>query len=315
MTKSVSALQRSMQLGRHGRLRRSVPLYAIAAVPILYYLVFCYLPMFGLVIAFKDFSPYMGAEGIFSANWVGFKYFEKFMSSSMFWRAFRNNIVISGLGLLICYPANILLALMINEIRRVRFKRAVQTITYLPHFLSTMVIVSLIAIITDEKGLLNTIITRFGGETNYFLMNPGYFKWIIVISNLWQEVGWGSIMFLAALTSIDDELYHAAAIDGAGRFKRMWHISLPGMSPIIAITLILNVPSLLGASFEKILLLYNTMTMPQADVLSTYTFRVGLVNNEYSYSSAVGLFVNVLSVVLLLGANFTSKKLGQEGIW
>lgn len=295
--------------------KKCLPLYLIALLPIVWFICFKYLAMFGNIIAFKDYSPYRGIQDIWQSNFVGWEHFQKFLTQPMFWRAFRNNLIIAFLSFALTYPLQIIFALFLNEITFTKFKKTVQTISYLPYFLSSMVVVSLVVIVLDDKGIINTLIQMFGGETVYFLTEPKAFPWIIAISDCWQAVGWGSVLFIAALTGVDPGIYEAATIDGANRFQRMWHISIPSMYPIISITLIMNVPSLLGASFEKILLLYSPQTMSTGDVLSTYVYRAGFVQQSQSYSTAVGLFISLLSVVLLLGSNFVAKRLGQEGIW
>ena len=290
-------------------------LYFIALPGLLWYIIFQYLPMAGLIIVFNKYNIYKGLSGFFTSPWVGLKNFKDFLSSSMYWTAFKNNVIIALMTFSLTYPLEIILALLLNEIRFLKFKKFAQSVSYMPYFISSMVVVSIITILLDTKGPFNSLITALGGQPVIFLMEPRFFRWIIVISDVWQYVGWGSILFIAALAGIDQEQYEAATVDGASRLRRAWHISLPGMFPIISITLIMNVPSLLGASFEKILLLMNPNTQAVGDVLSTYTYRVGLVQQGYSYGAATGFFTSALSVILLLAANHTAKKLGQMGIW
>jgi putative aldouronate transport system permease protein len=282
----------------------------------LYFLIFDYIPMFGIIVAFKDISPFEGVCAIFTNDWVGFKHFVRFWNSYYFWNVMRNTLLISGYKLLIGFPASILLALLLNELRNAVFKRIVQTISYLPHFISTVVVAGLaMMVLSTDGGLVNAIIVQFGGETIHFLGNPSYFRSVLVISHVWQTIGWGSILYLAAMTGIDPGLYEAAKMDGASRIRQAWHITLPGIAPVIVILLILSIGGLLNAGFEKVLLLYSPAVYEVADIIDTYVYREGLSKLDYSFATAVGLFKNVLAMFLILGANYIAKKMNQTGIW
>ncbi|MBB3131247.1 putative aldouronate transport system permease protein [Paenibacillus rhizosphaerae] len=290
--------------------------YLLILPGILYFLVFDYIPMFGIIIAFKDISPFQGVDAILTGEWVGLKHFERFWNSYYFWNVMQNTLLISGYKLIFGFPASILLALLLNELRNAAFKRIVQTISYLPHFISTVVVAGLVMmLLSTDGGLINNLIVAFGGESYHFLGSPGYFRSILVISHVWQTIGWGSILYLAAMSGIDPGLYEAARMDGANRFRQAWHITLPGIAPVIAIMLILSIGGLLSAGFESVLLLYSPSVYGVADIIDTYVYREGLTNLNYSFATAVGLFKNVLAMVLILGANYVSKKMNQSGIW
>jgi putative aldouronate transport system permease protein len=290
--------------------------YYLIIPGMLYFLIFDYIPMFGIIVAFKDISPFEGVRAIFTNDWVGFKHFIRFWNSYYFWNVMRNTLLISGYKLLIGFPASILLALLLNELRNAVFKRIVQTISYLPHFISTVVVAGLaMMILSTDGGFVNAIIVQFGGEPIHFLGNPLYFRSVLVISHVWQTIGWGSILYLAAMTGIDPGLYEAAKMDGASRIRQAWHITLPGIAPVIAILLILSIGGLLNAGFEKVLLLYSPAVYEVADIIDTYVYREGLSKLDYSFATAVGLFKNVLAMFLILGANYIAKKMNQTGIW
>jgi putative aldouronate transport system permease protein len=290
--------------------------YYLIIPGLLYFLIFDYIPMFGIIVAFKDISPFEGVSAIFTNDWVGFKHFVRFWNSYYFWNVMRNSLLISGYKLLNGFPASILLALLLNELRNAVYKRIVQTISYLPHFISTVVVAGLaMMVLSTDGGLVNAIIVQFGGEPIHFLGNPLYFRSVLVISHVWQTIGWGSILYLAAMTGIDPGLYEAAKMDGASRIRQAWHITLPGIAPVIAILLILSIGGLLNAGFEKVLLLYSPAVYEVADIIDTYVYREGLSKLDYSFATAVGLFKNVLAMFLILGANYIAKKMNQTGIW
>nr|WP_248930795.1 ABC transporter permease subunit [Paenibacillus hamazuiensis] len=278
----------------------------------LYYIVFHYIPMYGATIAFKQFTP---AAGIWDSPWVGFKHFQDFFKSYYFWRIIKNTLLINLYSLLFGFPAPILLALLLNEVRKMWFKKTVQTLTYLPHFVSVMIICGLIVDFTSKNGLINDIIVWFGGTRDNLLMKAELFRTIFVSSGIWQEIGWGSIIYLAALSGIDQELYDAANIDGAGRFRQILSVTLPGIMPTIIILLILRIGHMMDVGFEKIILLYNPSTYETADVISSFVYRKGIVDANYSYSSAIGLFNSLINFVLLIGANKLSKKFSDSSLW
>ena len=287
-------------------------LYLMILPVIIYYIIFCYKPMYGAIIAFKDFSP---AKGILGSQWVGFKHFVDFFNSYYFWRILKNTVVLSLGTLIFSFPAPIILALMINEIKNKQFAKVVQTISYLPHFISMVVICSLIRMFCDENGLVNYIAGFFGAEPVNLLSKPEYFVPVYIISDIWQTIGWGSIVYLAALTNLDPQLYEAAVIDGAGKWKQTINITIPGIMPTILIMLILRMGNMLNIGFEKIILLYNPLIYETADVISSFVYRKGLQEFSWSFSAAVGLFNSVINFMLLIASNKISQKINDVGLW
>lgn len=300
-------------------LRKNKTLYIMLIPALLYYIIFCYGPMYGAVIAFKDYKPSMGIMG---SDWVGLKHFISFFKSAYFWRILRNTLTISFSTLIFGFPAPIILALLINELKSKKYAKLTQTVTYLPHFISLVVVCGMIKDFTLNTGLINNIlVTLTGGAwTPTTLLNePRFFVPIYVISDIWQGVGWGSIIYLSALAGIDQELYEAATIDGAGRWKQTVHVTLPGILPMIVIMLILRIGGLLNVGYEKIILLYNQATFETADVISTFVYRRGLLAeggaNQWSYSTAVGLFNSVINFILIIMANRLSRRLTDTSLW
>jgi putative aldouronate transport system permease protein len=290
--------------------------YLLALPGIFYFLIFHYVPMFGIVIAFKDISPFGGIQGIIEAPWVGFQHFERFFQSIFFWDVVQNTLVISGLKILFGFPAPIIFALMLNEVFHSSFKRVIQTISYLPHFISWVVVTGLItALLGTSGGVVTEFLNGATGDRWNFLTNPDYFVWLLVGSHVWKTVGWSSIIYLAAMSSIDPHLYEAATIDGANRFQMAWHITIPSIAFVIAILFIFDVGSLLDAGFEQILLLYSPAVYSVSDIIDTYVYREGLLGLKYSFAAAVGLFKAVISLILILMANALARRLGQTGIW
>ncbi|GAK40179.1 polysaccharide ABC transporter permease protein [Paenibacillus sp. TCA20] len=277
-----------------------------------YYLIFHYTPMYGAVIAFKDYTP---IKGILGSDWVGLKHFIDFFDSYYFWRILKNTLLISLYSLLFEFPMPILLALLINEVRQRRFKRVVQTITYMPYFISLVVICGIITDFTNADGLINRLFMWLGYDGQAMLQKPELFRPIYILSEIWQRIGWESIIYIAALTSIDQEQYEAARIDGANRLKQMFYITLPGILPTITIMLILRMGNLLNVGFEKIILLYNPVTYETADVISSFVYRKGLLEFGWSYSSAVGLFNSVINLILLVTANYISRRVSNNSLW
>lgn len=286
--------------------------YLLVSVVVLFYILFYYVPLYGAIIAFQDFSPRLGILG---SDWVGFKHFVNFFDSIYFRRILRNTFVLSGLDIIVGFPFPIIFALLLNEIRSKTFKRTIQTISYMPHFISLVIVCSMIKNFCAYDGLINYIASFFGGGNTSILQEPSAFKYVYVLSNIWQELGWNSIIYLAALGGINEELYEAAEIDGAGRFKQIIHVTIPGILPTIMIMLVLRIGQILNVGHEKILLLYNPGTYETADVISTYIYRKGLEDFDWSFSSAVGLFNSVVNFVFLVGANWLSKKTTQTGLW
>lgn len=287
-------------------------LYLMMLPVVAYYLIFHYTPMYGAVIAFKDYTP---IKGILGSDWVGMKHFIDFFDSYYFWRILKNTLLISLYSLLFEFPMPILLALLINEVRQRRFKRVVQTITYMPYFISLVVICGIITDFTNADGLINRLFMWLGYDGQAMLQRPELFRPIYILSEIWQRIGWESIIYIAALTSIDQEQYEAARIDGANRLKQMFYITLPGILPTITIMLILRMGNLLNVGFEKIILLYNPVTYETADVISSFVYRKGLLEFGWSYSSAVGLFNSVINLVLLVTANYISRRVSNNSLW
>jgi putative aldouronate transport system permease protein len=293
-------------------MQRNWSLYLLVLPVILFYALFCYKPMYGALIAFKDFSP---GRGFSRSPWVGLENFVRFFNSPYFFRLLRNTFLISFYNLLFGFPAPIILALLLNEVRHVTYKRLTQTITYLPHFISIIVIAGMITDFSLSTGLFNDIIEFLGGRRFPLLQAPNLYRTIYVASDIWQGIGWGTIIYLSALSGIDPQLYEAAMIDGAGRFKQLIHVTLPSITPTIVILLILRIGHLLGVGYEKTILLYNPATYETADIISTYVYRVGLLEQNWSYSTAIGLFNSAVNFTLLLLANKMSRKLSETSLW
>jgi putative aldouronate transport system permease protein len=283
-------------------------------LPVLaWYILFCYVPMYGIVIAFKDYNLF---TGIAASPWVGFKHFLQFFESMFFGRLVRNTFLISFYGLIFGFPAPIILALLFNELKNGLFKKAVQTISYLPHFISTVIIVSMfVSFLSPNSGLINNLITLFGGKPIYFLGNPKYFRTIYTVMGIWQGVGWGTIIYLAALTGINTELYEAAIIDGCNRFRQTLYVTLPGIASTIIIMLIFRMGALLSVGSETIILMYNPAIYETADVISTYVYRRGLIEAQYSFGAAVGLFNAVIGVALISATNALAKRYSETSLW
>ena len=291
-------------------LKRNRHIYLMLVPVLLYYVVFHYLPMYGVVIAFQDFNP---IRGVFGSKWVGLQNFQDFFSSVYFGRLIFNTIAINVLDLVFGFPAPIVLALLINELRWNPFKRLVQTVTYLPHFISVVVVVGMLVDFLARDGLVNQIIVT--GDPISYLQSPAWFRQLYVGSGIWQHIGWGSIVYLAAIATIDPQLYDAAKVDGADRFRQIWHITIPGILPTIVILLILRLGMLMSVGYEKIILMYNPLTYETADVISTYVFRRGILQADFSFSAAVGLFNSAINFGLLLAANRISRRLSGHSLW
>lgn len=287
----------------------------IMMIPVLaYYILFCYKPMYGLIIAFKEYRPELG---IWGSPWVGLEHFKTFVTSYYFGRLLKNTLWISFTSLVAGFPAPIILALLMNELRSERFAKFTQTITYIPHFISLVVICGMIKTFTSDTGFISQIIAFFRGtEPETLLNNAANFVPIYVISGIWQEVGWGSIIYLSALASIDPSLYEAAVIDGASRFKRMWHITLPGIAPTIIIMFILRLGQFMSLGYEKIILLYHPLIYSTSDVISSFVFREGILKTgNWSYTSAIGLFNSVINLVIIIISNTISQKVSETSLW
>ncbi|MBQ8640063.1 MAG: sugar ABC transporter permease [Lachnospiraceae bacterium] len=299
-------------LARH--IRKNWRLYLFALIPIIYYVVFRYLPMAGNVIAFRK---YRAGGPLFGVEWSGFKYFKQFIRDQSFWRAFRNTLSLNITYLAFRFPATLIFALLLNEIKNVHWKKFVQTVSYLPHFISMVIIAGMVRELLSTTGPINSLIVSMGGEPIQFIAKPDWFPTIFVGSGLWQGLGWGTILYLAAIAGISPDLYEAAEIDGANHFQRVWHITIPSILPTITTVLILDIGGLVGSggSFEKVFLLYSPLTYETSDVVSTYVYRMGIGSGNYSYATAVGLFEGIINLVLLTIANIVSKKVTNSGIF
>lgn len=287
-------------------------LYIMILPALAYFIVFHYAPMYGIIIAFQDYKPLKGIAG---SKWVGFKHFETFIQGPFFWRLIRNTLQINIGMLLFGFPLPIIFALMLNEVRSSAFRKVVQTVTYMPHFVSSVVVCGLMVIFCRSDGLLTNVLSAFGMPKTNLLTIEGYFQPLYIGMNIWQELGWDSIIYFAALTGVDASLYEAARVDGAGRWRQMWHITLPGISSTIVILLILRIGNLMSLGWDRIILMYNDMVMETADVISTYVYRTGLVQVQYSYATAVGLLNSIVNVILLVSANAVSRKISDSSLW
>jgi putative aldouronate transport system permease protein len=288
-------------------------MYLLLFPGILYFVVFKYVPMLGLVMAFQDYKPF---TGFINSPWVGFKHFERFFMEPQFWSLFRNTLLLAIYNLVFFFPLPILLALMINEARREMFKRIVQTLLYLPHFISWVVAVGIFYVLfTTEGGVVNELLAQFGVEKIPFMLSEEWFRPMIIAQSIWKEAGWGTIIFLAALSGVDLQLYEAARMDGAGRWRQLWHITIPAIRSTIVILFILRLGSFLDTGFEHIFLMLNSMNREVGEVFDTYVYMKGLTQAQYSYSAAVGLFKSLVGLILVLGANKLAKKFGEEGVY
>jgi putative aldouronate transport system permease protein len=295
-------------------IKRNWKLYAFLVIPVVYYIIFKYLPMAGNVIAFRK---YRAGGPIFGIEWSGLKYFKQFMRDKTFWRAFQNTLIINLSYLSFRFPLTLIFALLLNEIKNVRWKKFVQTVSYLPHFIAVVIVCGMVKELVSTSGPINTVIKALGGQAISFIQLPEWFVTIFVTSGVWQALGWGTILYLAAMSGINTELYDAARVDGANRFKQVWHITIPGILPTITTILILDIGSIVGSGgvFEKIMMLYNPMTYETADVISTYVYRMGVGSGNYSYATAVGLFEGVIGLILVTTANVVSRKLTKSSLW
>lgn len=285
----------------------------IMAVPIIaYFIVFYYLPMYGVVISFLDYSPF---KGIYGSSWVGLKHFNDFFSSYYFWRLIRNTFLINLYDLVFNFPSPIILALSLNEVRNTTFKRTVQTITYMPYFISLVVVVGLLRDMTSSDGIILDFLSLFGFERVNLMGYPQYFRGLFVGSNIWQGIGFNSILYLSAISSIDPTLYEAATVDGAGRWRRVIHITIPGISGTIITLFILRMGSMMSVGYEKIILMYNPVTLETADVISSFVYRKGLIDSNYASATAIGLFNSLLNCAFLLMGNRLSKSITKRSLW
>lgn len=288
-------------------------LYVMLVPGIIFFLLFRYLPMWGIVISFQDYNPF---GGIWKSEWVGFEHFRNLLNYDGFWQLFRNSIVLSLLNLVFYFPMPIIIALMLNEVRKKYFKNTIQSIIYMPHFISWVVVAGItVLLFGTQEGIVNDFIVMGGGDPVNFLTNSDWFRTMIVSQSIWKEAGWGTIIFLAALSGVDPQLYEASIVDGAGRWRQLWHITLPSIRSTILILLILRVGSILDNGFEQIILMLSPTTYNVGDVFETYVYREGLVGGKYSYTTAVGLFKSVIGLVMVILANKLAKRFGEEGVY
>lgn len=294
-------------------LRNNYMLYVMMLPMVLFFIIFLYKPMPGLVIAFKDFSPF---KGTWDSPWIGFDHFVEFFTGPYAFRVIKNTLVISLTSLVFGFPAPIILALLLNELRAKRFKKLVQTVSYVPHFISVVVICGLVVnFLSPSSGIVNTMIKQLGGEPIYFLSKPEWFVPIYTLMNIWKSTGYGAIIYIAALTSISEDLYEAARVDGAGRWMQLIHVTLPALVPTIMVMLLINLGNILNVGYESIILLYNPAIYETSDVISTFIYRTGLSEGRYDYATAIGLVNSVVAFALVVSANKLSNRLTQTGLW
>lgn len=295
-------------------LRRDLLLYLMVLPVVIWYSTFVYKPMTGLVVAFQDYSIFRGISG---SEWVGFQHFRDFFNGPFFFRTFKNTILINFYKLIFDFPTPIILALLLNEVRKMWFKRTIQTLTYLPYFVSTVVIAGIVTnFLAPSNGLINIVLDMLGFDKIYFLTRPEFFRPIYIFTfDIWKDIGFSAILYIATLSSINPELYEAAEMDGASRWRKMWHVSLPGLLPIIIIVVLLRISNFIEVGHEAIILLYQPITYETADVLSTYAYRTGISNGRYDLATAVGLFTNSVGLVLVIIFNKISNKVAGSGLW
>lgn len=315
----MSKKKSSETLMREGRMTRTKKhlaahwqIYALLAPAITYFIIFNYVPMYGVQIAFKDFIANLG---FWNSPWVGFDHFERFFNSYYFWRLIKNTLLLS-LYQTILFPIPIIFALSLHELANGKFKRWSQTLTYAPHFLSVVVVVGMIVAFLDPiTGLVNNVITYFGGSSIDFLTDPNWFRHIFVWSGQWQSLGWGTIIYLAALAGVNPELIEAATVDGASRIQRIIHINIPAILPTIIVLFILNMGSFMAIGFEKVLLLQNSLNSETSDVIATFVYQTGILEGQYSFSTAIGLFESVINIIVLVSANYLARYFSKESLW
>ncbi|MGI2293731.1 ABC transporter permease [Paenibacillus sp. GXUN7292] len=293
-------------------MKREKFIYLLLLPGILYFIVYRYIPMAGLVIAFQDYNPFVGFTG---SDWVGLKHFKHLFDSPEVIRVLNNTIQISLLQIFVAFPVSIILALMLNELRNETYKRFIQSMVYLPHFLSWVVVVGIFVVFLRGEGLINSVLTSMGLETIPFLTDPAFFKPIVILQVIWKEAGWGTIIFLAALAGVNPQLYEAAVIDGASRWRQLWHITLPAIRSVIIILFILRLGNVMETGFEQIFLMLNPFNMDSGNVLDTYVYFKGIQQGNISFATAVGMFKGLVGLILVVGANRLAKKFGEDGLY
>jgi len=288
-------------------------MYAMMVPGILFFIIFKYVPMWGVIISFQDYQPFLGISG---SEWVGMKHFNRLFTSPDFWLLFKNTLMLFIWDLTFAFFTPIVLALMLNELRSMFLKRSIQTIIYIPHFMSWVIVVSITYImLTTEGGIINEAIVRLGGEPVNFMLSQGWFRPLYTLQTIWKEAGWGTIIYLAALAGVDQQLYEAARMDGASRIRQIWHVTLPGIRSTIVVLLILKVGDMLDLSFDHVFLMLNSMNREVADVFDTFVYLTGISQGQFSYSTAIGLFKSVVGLIMVVAANKLAKLLGEEGIY
>lgn len=293
--------------------KEELQLYSLLLPGVIFIFIFAYVPMYGAQIAFRDFSF---RRGYWGSEWVGMKHFVRYVTSSNFWPLMGNTLGISLYSLILGFPVPVILAFLLNELRSPKYKKVVQMVTYIPHFISTVAICSMITMFLDRStGVINRLVTLVGGEAQSFLAEPAYFKTIYVLTGIWQEAGWGTIIYLAALNAVDSQMLEAATIDGANRVQKIVYINFPSIWPTICVMLILQIGSMLNVGYEKVLLLQNNLNMEASDVISTYVYRLGIKDAQYSFTTAIGLFNSVVNVILLVTSNWTIKRLSGSSLF
>ena len=309
---SGAALKQGWLNGKWKEIKANKLLYLMLAPFVLYYLMFWLRPLSGLQIAFKDYNLFAGMA---DSPWVGLENFKDFLTGPYVGRLFKNTFLIGFYSLVFSFPVPILLALFLNEIRKPKFRQTLQTAMFMPHFISAVIICGILINILSPSGLVNNILGWFGIESTYFLAEPKYFRTIYIIMGIWRQAGYKSIMFLAAIAGIDQQLYEACVIDGGGKLRQIWHVTIPGILPTIVIMFVMAAGHIMSVGYETIILLYQPITYETADVISTYTYRVGLSEGEYGFATAVGLFNSLMSLFFVTVSNFVSKKLTGSGLW
>ncbi|WP_456276449.1 ABC transporter permease [Bacillus sp. AK128] len=311
--KDAVSIKQARRLELKRQILKNKWIYLMILPGILYFIIYKYIPMYGLIIAFQDYKPYLGITG---SEWVGLEHFRRLFTEPDFWMIFGNTLILFALNLVLFFPIPIILALMLNEVRLMAFKRTVQTLIYIPHFMSWVIIVSIgYVMLTLDGGIVNGILVALGFEKVNFLLNPDWFRPMYIIQVIWREAGWGTIIYLAAMASISPQLYEAARMDGATRFQQMWHITLPSIKNVIIILLLLKIGDVLELGFEHVYLLLNAANREVAEIFDTYVYVAGLKQGQFSYSTAVGFFKGIVGLILVVFANWLAKKNGQEGIY
>jgi putative aldouronate transport system permease protein len=309
----ASGLEKRKKTSLLKDLNRDKLLYLMFLPGFLFFVVFKYLPMWGVSIAFKDYLPFLG---IMKSPWVGFKHFERLFSEPIFWQLFRNTIVLAIYNIVFYFPLPIILALLLNEVKRDKFKKTVQSLIYMPHFISWVVVAGIsFTMLTNEGGIINELIKGFGGNTVNFLGSEGWFRPLITMQVMWKESGWGTIIFLAALAGVDVQLYEAATVDGANRWQQLVHVTMPAIKSTIIVLFILRMGTFLDSGFEQVFLMLNSLNRGVGEVFDTYVYTAGMTNGQLSYSTAVGLFKSTVSLILVLSVNKLAEKLGEEGVY